>query len=263
METTTNKISPFIVTSAMLHGSLFVLVAFGPALFPKQNVTPWGSSSDKGTAAIEAVSNIPGINLPSQPVVNETAKPNDSKTLHPAEPTPKEPPKAPPKPAEVKIPVRGAKPEPKAATPASRATKAETPEPAPVPTNAIPGNGGQVPIPIGRPGAGQATFGGDGTFGTRFPEYVTAMTTAIEQAWIRPHASLVVGTSKRAYVTFKIVRSGRDSVVVQEVNVDEKSGSSQLDNSAQRAVLTAKLPPLPRGYSGSSVDVRFYFDYTR
>jgi hypothetical protein len=41
------------------------------------------------------------------------------------------------------------------------------------------------------------------------------------------------------------------------------SGVAQLDSSAKNAVMRASLPPLPPGYSGSTLDVRFYFEYTR
>jgi hypothetical protein len=37
-----------------------------------------------------------------------------------------------------------------------------------------------------------------------------------------------------------------------------------MDSSAKRAVMAASpLPSLPPAYSGSSIDVRFYFEYSR
>jgi protein TonB len=261
MNTAANKFSPFIATSAVLHASLFVLVAFGPLLFPKRPVDSWGTNSDKGLK-VGLTDSLPGIPLPSPPVVNEAAKPTDTKTLHPAEVAPKEPPKAPPKPAEIKIPERGAPTLPKAAPGPSRTSKADTPAPA-APANAVPGDAtGQVPLPYGAvAGTGRASFGGDGTFGTRFPGYVTTLIRAIETSWRKP-GSIPAGASRRVYVTFTIMKSAAGAPVTN-LKVDKESGSAALDGSALIAVKNATLPRLPDEYSGSSVDVRFYFDYTR
>jgi len=257
MTQTADKLKPFLATSAVLHVSLFALVVFGSALFPKRTETPWGNNSLPGVK-VGVAATVPGIPLPSPRVVRDDAKPSDTKTLHPAEVAPK-PSKAPSKPADVKIPARGAKPS-KSETGPANSTKAATPPSPPTATNVIPGpETGQVALPYGQPG-GQATVGGDGTFGNRFPEYVTAMTTAINAAWTKPAGALTRGASQRVYVTFKINRQG-GSAVASDMQVDQASGSAQLDRSAVRAITVAKLPPLPRDYSGSSVDVRFYFDY--
>ena len=50
---------------------------------------------------------------------------------------------------------------------------------------------------------------------------------------------------------------------VSNLEIDQPSGSAQLDGSGKRAVQRASIPPLPQAYSGSSVDVRFYFEYSR
>jgi protein TonB len=257
MNATADKVSPFVATSAALHVALFVFLAFGTKLFPKSVEEPWGTASN--SIRVGMTSSLPGIPLPSPAVVRDKAKPSDTKTLHPAEVAPKPEQAVPPKPAAIKIPERGARTEPKAT--ASRAPKAD-PVPAAdaPPTNAIPGEkSGQVPLPYGQGGAGQASFGGDGTFGTRFPEYVTNLTRAIEAQWQQPDLR---GSAPRVYVTFTIRRNGSraDATNVQLV---QQSGSNQLDRSAVRAVTTATLPPLPREYSGSSVDVRFYFESKR
>jgi TonB family protein len=257
MTQTADKLSPFLATSAVLHVGLFVLVVFGPALFPKSAGTSWGSNSNSGTA-VGVVPNLPGIPLPAPSVMRENVKPSDTKTLHPKEAAPKAQTKVATKPAEVKIPERGGKKPAKPEAASSQTTRAAAPPPD-VPTNAIPGGGdGQINLPYGQSGTGPATFGGDGTFGTRFPGYVNDMTRAIESKWQRP----VRSTSQRVYVLFTINRRG-GSAVATEVRLEKESGYDQLDRSALRAVNTAALPPLPPGFSGSSVEVRFYFDYTR
>ena len=253
IETANDKLGSFVVASAALHVFLVVAVVFGPQLFPTRASTPWGTSMDKGIK-VGVTSSLPGIPLPSPPVVQENAPATSSKTLNPAEaPTAKPVPSV----ADVKVPTGKTKPE--KARPTQVASNVQPGKEAPAPSNAIPGQGGQAALPFGGTtgGSGQASFG-DGAFGSRFPEYVRAMTTAMQNAW-QNSVGFQRGTPPRVYVTFTIGRRGE----VSNLEVDQSSGSSQLDNSARRAALTAKLPPLPREYSGSSVDVRFYFEYTR
>jgi len=254
MHTADDKLRPFIFASAGLHGFLFVAVVFGPAFFPARNTTPWGNSNDRGIK-VGVASSLPGIPLPSPPVVTENAPSTSSKTLNPAEIAPKA--KEAPTPADIKIPTGKTKPDKTSPKVVANATP---PKESTAPSNAIPGQGGQSPLPFGGTGggSGQASFG-DGAFGSRFPEYVTNMTRAIQAVWQDSIVGIPRGSSPRVYVTFTIGKKGE----VSDLEVSQGSGSAQLDNSAKRAVLTAKIPALPREYSGSSVDVRFYFEYTR
>jgi periplasmic protein TonB len=254
MHTANDKLSSFLVASAALHGFLFIAVVFGPTLFPARTALSWGTSTDKGIK-VGVTQSLPGIPLPSPPVVQENAAATSSKTLNPAEVVPKAKPV--PSVADIKVPTGKTKPE--KSKPPQVASNVQPPKEAPAPSNAIPGQGGQAALPYGGTagGAGQASFG-DGAFGTRFPEYVRAMTTAMQNAW-QSSVGFQRGVPPRVYVTFTIGKRGE----VSNLEVAQGSGSSQLDNSARRAVLTAKLPPLPREYSGSSVEVRFYFEYTR
>jgi TonB family protein len=207
---------------------------------------------------------MPGIPLPSPPKVDDSAKGNESKTLNPAEVAPKEVKKPAVKEADVKVPSGSKKPEKKEpeTTRVARGTK----EPPPVPSNAIPGAAsGQpnLPYAVSPAGTSQASFtGSDGSsFGTKFPQYVTSLVRAIQLQWEREKVNIVqvAGTSPRVYVKFTIGKRGE----VSNVEIDQPSGSAQLDGSGQRAVTRANIPPLPQAYSGSSVDVRFYFEYFR
>jgi len=257
MAATREKLSPFIATSAALHAMLFFGVVFAPLLFPKRTQTQWGTSTNKGVK-VGVTSSLPGVPLPTPPVVQETAKGNQSMTLNPAEVAPKEQKKPSVKPAEVKVP-SGKKPETKSPEP-TRVARNEKAEPPPMPSNAIPGNAtGQLPLPYGGTSttSGPATFG-DGSFGTRFPEYVNNMIRAIQLQW-RNESLAGRGTMPRVYVKFTIGKRGD----VSNVEIDQLSGVAQLDSSAKNAVMRASLPPLPPGYSGSTLDVRFYFEYTR
>jgi TonB family protein len=260
MADTKDKLGPFIATSVVLHVGLVLTVIFVPGLFPTRGDASWGTSTDNGIK-VGVASSLPGIPLPSPPVVQEDVKPNDSDTLNPPEPEPPKPVEKVPEPDAVKVPSGKTTPEKKKPPePAPKTAKNEVLPPSTAPSNAVPGQGGQIAIPFGGPqaGAGQATFGGDGTFGMRFPEYVVAMTRAIQLVWQENIGGVPPGTP-RVYVTFTIDRRGQAS----NIEVAQSSGSVQLDNSAKRAVLAARLPSLPTAYSGSTIDVRFYFGYTR
>jgi TonB family protein len=252
-----DKLSPYLAASVGLHVGLFVVVALVPALLPASTTPSWGSSTATGMK-VGLVSSLPGIDLPSPPVVQEDAKPNRSETLNPPEPAPKPEVKKATK-ADVQIPSRGAKPTPKKEPPSGPARTAASPPPPAVAPNAIPGAGGQIALPYGQAAGsgGQATFG-DANFGVQYGWYVTNMTRAIEEKW-RDSISANRGTSPRVYLTFTLNRAGKPS----NLQVEESSGSAALDASAQRAVLSASIPPLPAAYTGSTVDVRFYFEYKR
>jgi TonB family protein len=262
MTATRDRLSPFIATSAVLHAMLFAAVVFAPFLFPKRNQPTWGSSTNRGVK-VGMTASLPGIPLPSPPKVVETAKGNESKTLNPPEVVPKAEKKQPAvKAADVLVPSGVKKPEHKKEPEPARVARAETKEPPPVPANEVPGRGGQPVLDYGGApsGGSRATFSGDGSFGTRFPQYVTTMVRAITLEWEKENIVQVSrGTSPRVYVKFTIGKRGE----VSNLEIDQPSGSAQLDGSGKRAVAKANIPPLPQEYSGSSVDVRFYFEYSR
>jgi TonB family protein len=255
MEMANDNLSRFVVTSAALHAALVAAVVFAPSLIPKKSAAGWGVNA---TGIKVGVTNrLPGIPLPSPPEVQENARGNDSKTINPADVAPKPNEKA-PSDAEVKIP-SGKKPEPKKTAPTRTVRGKPEPEPTTA-SNAIPGAaGGQVALPYGElagAGTGPASFG-EGSFGTRFPEYVSSLIRAIHTQWQRP-AGIPYGT--KVYVTFTIPKRGGQ---VSNVDIEKASGLSLMDNSAKRAVMTASVPALPNEYTGSSIDVRFYFEYSR
>jgi protein TonB len=255
METTNEKLSPFIAMSVVLHGALFAVVVLAPALIPGQQTASWGTSTNKGIK-VGYTSSLPGIPLPSPPVVNDNAKGNDSDTLNPVETVAPKPLDKVPEAADIKIP--SDKSDAKKTAPTKVARGKPEPEPA-APSNAIPGQAtGQVALPYGsQAGSGTAATFGDGSFGTRFPEYVSSMIRAIHTQWQRP-AGIPYGS--KVFVTFTIARRGQ----VSDVEVEQASGSVPMDSSAKRAVMAASpLPSLPAAYSGSSIDVRFYFEYSR
>lgn len=258
MKRTSQGFTGFVMASTVLHLAVGGLVFLAPSLFPARGAELWGSEAGReGGVRVTTVESIPGIQLPSPPVVRENAVPADSKTLNPPEPATKPEPQVEAKP-EVLIASKTAKPAPPAATPKPAATKAKpAPDTPVVPSNAIPGAGGQAAIPYGQAGAGsgQTTFS-DEAFGTKYGWYVNAMTNAIKEKW---QPGQFRGSSSRFFVAFTIARDGK----VSNFRIDTSSGDAALDASAERAVLSAPIPSLPRDYLRPSVDVRFFFEYAR
>jgi TonB family protein len=125
------------------------------------------------------------------------------------------------------------------------------------------GQGGRPALAYGQfsTGAGEAGIGfGDAAFGDRYGTYVNAITRAISGNWLRSMVDSRIQRAPRVYLTFNIGRDG----TISGVEVQQSSGVPSLDRSAQRAVLASNpLPPLPADYRGSTVNVIFYFEYSR
>jgi protein TonB len=255
-----------LVGSVLLHAGLFTLIVLSPKLF--LNLGPnWGSKTGGADGiSVKVVSSMSGIPLPKPEVVQEDAPANDSPGFYKAE---EAPPPQPDKTAEpipeTKAPVKTTpkpKPKPQAppAPPASKNT-AKQPE---APSNAIPtGQGGRPAMSYGQfsTGAGEAGIGfGDAAFGDLYGTYVTTITRAISNNWLKSMVDSRVQKAPRVYLNFDISKDGR----VSNVSVQQSSGVPSLDRSAQRAVLASDpLPPLPAGFRGSSVNVNFYFEFSR
>lgn len=85
------------------------------------------------------------------------------------------------------------------------------------------------------------------------PDYIATMVDRIRSAW-NPNQ----GTSGVVKVKFTIQRDGR----LTDVAVEERSGSSVLDNAALRAVLlTRALNPLPAQFTNPTLGVHLQFEY--
>ena len=69
-----------------------------------------------------------------------------------------------------------------------------------------------------------------------------------------------VRQAPRIYVSFDVLRDG---TIINE-QIDESSGIPSLDRSAMRAIFASNpLAPLPGDFRGRSVNVRFWFEYSR
>ena len=253
----------WVVASVFFHAGLFALVIFSPGLFPAFQ-SNWGSASGgAGGINVKIVGSASAIPLPTPDVVQKDAPANESPGFYKTEEAP--PPPPPPDKAELipetKAPVKTT-PTPKPPKPA--ATPKAKPAPEPPPSNEIPyGQGGRPAMNYGQfsTGAGSAGIGfGDAAFGNRYGWYVDAVTRAISQNWLKSLVDTRQAKAPRVYLTFEIGRNGK----VSGVGVQQSSGIPSLDRSAQRAVLASDpLPALPSDYRGSSVNVVFYFEYSK
>lgn len=79
--------------------------------------------------------------------------------------------------------------------------------------------------------------------------YVDLVAGAISERWQRPRVGPEV---ENAEIYFRIQKDGS----VSDLEIRESSGSEVFDESALRAVRTATLPPLPKGYDKSFLGIQ-------
>lgn len=84
------------------------------------------------------------------------------------------------------------------------------------------------------------------------PEYLSTMIQLISRQW-NPRQ----GIPGQATVRFSIARDG----AVSDVEVVRSSGYAVLDMASRRALLTARLPPLPPAYTNAQLTVNLNFRY--
>lgn len=91
-----------------------------------------------------------------------------------------------------------------------------------------------------------------------FTYYLVLVRNRVAQNWMPPAGLVSAGQPVHAVVYFTIGRGGE----VSAVRVESSSGVEFFDGSALRAVtISDPLPPLPLGFSGSSLGVHFGFEY--
>jgi protein TonB len=250
-------LKPFVQISLIVHVTFCVLAVLYGYFYGRE--ADWGGPG--GSITVGLVGNVPAIPLPRPDVVSPNRVVDESKGLYKSEPAPV------PKPAPEAIPIpkfEKNKP-PKYVTRPSKVLE----NPTPPPPNAVPYGGGgtpTVPTTSFALGAGttQAGLGFTGTaggdFGSRFSWYVEAVQRRISGNWLASTVDPSVATAPRVIVTFTILRDGS----VTNVQMTQRSNNSSVDSSATRAVQdSSPLARLPAEYSGSSVNVEFWFDFHR
>ena len=260
--------------SLLLHASLVGIAIFGMVHSPRGE--NWGGPG--GSVTVGLVGNVPAIPLPHPDISTNSRTVDNTKGLYTAEPPKieppppdalpipkfkdlKPPPKIPPKPTPSLNPVQP----PRVVPHPSKTLE----NPTPPPPNAVPyGQGGAPTIPTSSFAMGQGNTqgglamngAGGGDFASRFSWYVEAVQRRISSNWLQSTIDPSVSAAPRVVVVFTILRDGS----VTNIQLTQRSNNNSVDNSAIRAVReSSPLTPLPGAYSGSNVNVEFYFDYRR
>ena len=104
--------------------------------------------------------------------------------------------------------------------------------------------------------AGTMSIGTDAAFGTKYAYYVQQITQKVAQQWytnmLDPQAA-----GHRVYITFQVERDGS----LTNIKINQRSGDATLDSTALNAVRHIDtFGPLPDAYTGSHINVTYYFD---
>lgn len=251
------SLKQFFYISMICHLTFCILAAIG--YYFSERGANWGGPG--GSITVGLVGNVPAIPLPRPDAVSENRVVDESKGLFKSEPAHE----LTPPPDAVPIPKFEKNKPPKYISKPSKVLE----NPTPPPQNAIPYGGGGTPaIPTtsfamgaGHAQAGMAFTGmGGGDFGSRFSWYVEAVQRRISGNWLQSTVDPSVGAAPRVVVVFTILRNG----TVTNVQITQSSNNYSVDSSATRAVKdSSPLAPLPPEYSGSNVNVEFWFDYHR
>jgi periplasmic protein TonB len=256
------SLKPMLIWSAVFHGALAATMLVSTLVSNKGE--NWAGSSGGDAISVGLVGSVPAIPLPKPDVVTESRVVDESKGLFKEEPKAKP---VPPPPTSVPIPEFSHERKP-AIVPSKPSKILETPN-VPPPTNAVPYGGGGAPaLPyssnFSSPGGSQGAIGmtgpGGGDFGSKYSWFVDSVRNRISSNWLQSMVDPSVRFAPRATVTFQILRDG--SIV--NIQVTQSSGNSSVDNSAKRAILSSSpVNRLPNDYSGSVVNVEFWFEFKR
>ena len=256
------SLKPMLIWSAVFHAALAATMIVSN-LLPGHGES-WAGSSGGGAISVGLVGSVPAIPLPKPDAVTENRTVDESKGLFKEEPKPK--PIAPPA-TSIPLPEVNHEKTPKI-VPSKPSKILENPN-VPPPTNAVPYGGGGAPAlpysssfstPGGTQGAMGMTGAGGGDFGSKYSWFVDAVRNRISSNWLQSMVDPSVRFAPRATVTFQILRDG--SIV--NIQITHSSGNSSVDNSAKRAVLSSSpVTRLPNDYSGSVVNVEFWFEFKR
>jgi protein TonB len=104
--------------------------------------------------------------------------------------------------------------------------------------------------------AGTFNIGTDTAFGTRYAYYVEQIKMKVAEQWytgmLDPQAA-----GHRVYITFQVERDGS----LSNIKIAQRSGDATLDMTALNAVRHIDtFPSLPESYTGSHINVMYYFD---
>jgi protein TonB len=257
------SLKPMLIWSAAFHGALAATMLVS-TLISNNKGENWAGSAGGAAVTVGLVGSVPAIPLPKPDAITESRVVDESKGLYKEEPKPKP---LPPPPTAEAIPEFKTEKKP-TIVPSKPSKILEAPN-VPPPTNAIPYGGGGTPaLPYsstfaqssGSQGAIGMTGSGGGDFGSKYSWFVDAVRNRISSNWLQSMIDPSVRFAPRATVTFQILRDG----TITNIQFIHKSGNDSVDNSAVRAILSSSpVSRLPNDYSGSVVNVEFWFEFKR
>jgi protein TonB len=239
--------------SFALHAAFIALLLSWAWIFHSgQN---WGDASgSSGSIQATMVADIP---LPPKlPMDSNNVLATDNPSLAPVTPAPKT--VEVPQPNAIAIPTRSAKP----VKTADKTTPAPPlhPQPGKVDPNKVQtgeAGGSNLTMSSKQTSAGTSSIAtSDSAFGIRFAYYVQQITQKVAAQWytnmLDPQA-----VGHRVYIKFQVQRDGS----LTNIRIDQHSGDNTLDLTALNAVRHIDtFGPLPDAYTGSHIEVTYYFD---
>ena len=250
----------YFFRSIFFH-ALLIAAVFGAAYFNHAGAD-WGGVGSKASGGVKVNLVSPaGLPMPKEENVTESKVVDPTKSLNKEDPKPK-----PPEPVKDATPIQ--KFEKEKPLPPSRKSRILE-DTRPETDNAIPGHNGspnlptsysQTPGPPGSSAGVAAAVGqGGGDFAGRYPWYVDAVRSRVEQSWDQTTIDQPTRAAHRAHavMSFRINANGS----ISNIRLAQSSGSSTMDYSAMRALQSIDaFRPLPNDYMGKFVDVTFDFD---
>src|SRR5215467_1090288 len=249
----------YVFRSVFFHAFLIAAV-IGAACFNHAGAD-WGGVGSKASGGVKVNLVSPaGLPMLKEENVTESKVVDPTKSLNKEDPKPR-----PPEPVKDATPIR--KFEKEKPLPPSRKSRILE-DTRPETDNAIPGHNGSPNLPTsysqtpGPPGGSQgvAAIGqGGGDFAGRYPWYVDAIRTRINQSWDQTTIDPALRAAHRGLtrMTFRINANGS----ISNARIVQSSGNSSLDYSAVRTLQSIDaFRPLPNDYMGKYIEVTIDFD---
>ena len=234
--------------------SIIVYNMIGPKIAPFGDVNGGGI----GSVAVNVVARVP---LPSRSgPVNPVANDTQSRVPEPPPKVKSKPAVKPPDPDAIPLKSRNAQKRPSVIEAPPNKFRAQQQD---LPNQVYSQNGQAVNTPMyGLTGAGGVNVGTSSPFGTQFGWYVNLLRDKVARNWRTAELDPRLHSAPQVVVTFTIQRDG--SVPPSSVRVVQRSGNTELDYSAQRAILDSiPFQALPPQFPKNSADIEFVFELRR
>lgn len=250
-ELTPEPIAAPAAGSLLLHGALAAVLLTWGILSGLFHHNQWGGPASGGAIQVTMTTALP---LPSDQPLNQNVLATETPSQAPAAPTPK----AKHAEDETAIPILGKQKNPDR----QMERKTAQHQPPPKPDN-LARYGEQAGSSMPRSMQVQGFTSGkttvtDSNFGFMFAWYVEGINRKMAANWNRYEVDLQTPKGAKAYIQFAIHRDGS----VSNVQMEQSSGSSTLDNSCLRAAERVDtFGQLPSGYNKSMVMTSYYCEY--